>query len=113
MRIVSLTRLQDREQVVIWARQHVEELQRVFLGLDKAIAAGGGSGGSGGTGESYRHVQSVAATTWVITHGLSFRPNVTAVDSSGRQIVPGAVDYTSTTVTLTFSASVGGEAYLS
>jgi hypothetical protein len=39
---------------------------------------------------------------------------VSAVDSTGREIVPGAVDYLSATaVTLTFSAAVGGEAYLS
>jgi hypothetical protein len=63
---------------------------------------------------AYQHVQATAATTWTITHNLSFRPNVTAVDSTGRAIVPGAVDYPSATaVTLTFSAAVGGAAYLS
>jgi len=63
---------------------------------------------------SYRHVQASAATTWAITHNLSFRPNVAAVDSTGREIWPGAVDYTSATaVQLTFSAAVAGEAYLS
>jgi Repeat of unknown function (DUF5907) len=63
---------------------------------------------------AYRHVQATAATTWSITHNLSFRPNVAAVDSTGREIVPGAVDYPSAAaVTLTFSAAVGGEAYLS
>jgi hypothetical protein len=63
---------------------------------------------------SYRHVQSTAATTWSITHNLSFRPNVSVVDSTGREVWPGAVDYPSATaVTLTFSAAVGGEAYLS
>jgi hypothetical protein len=63
---------------------------------------------------AYRHVQATAATTWSITHNLSFRPNVAAVDSTGREIVPGAVDYPSATaVTLSFSAAVGGEAYLS
>jgi len=62
----------------------------------------------------YRHVQASAATTWAITHNLSFRPNVAAVDSTGQEIVPGAVQYPSaTTVQLTFSAAVGGEAYLS
>jgi hypothetical protein len=63
---------------------------------------------------AYRHVQATAATIWSITHNLSFRPNVAAVDSTGREIVPGAVDYPSATaVTLSFSAAVGGEAYLS
>jgi len=63
---------------------------------------------------AYRHVQASAATTWSITHNLSFRPNVAAVDSTGREIWPGATDYTSATaVQLTFSAAVAGEAYLS
>lgn len=63
---------------------------------------------------AYRHVQATAATTWSITHNLSFRPNVAAVDSTGREMWPGAVDYPSATaVTLTFSAAVGGEAFLS
>jgi hypothetical protein len=76
----------------------------------------GPQGPPGPAGEmgAYRHVQATAATVWSITHALAFRPNVTAVDSTGREIWPGDVDYPSaTTVTLTFSAAVGGEAYLS
>jgi hypothetical protein len=39
---------------------------------------------------------------------------VSVVDSSGREVVPGAITYTSpTVVTLTFSAAFGGDAYLS
>jgi hypothetical protein len=66
------------------------------------------------SGVSYRHVQASAATVWTITHNLAFRPNVTAVDSTGQVMLPGTVLYTSaTTVQLTFSAAVGGEAYVS
>jgi hypothetical protein len=75
-----------------------------------------GPAGPAGTSPvvAYRHVQAAAATVWSIAHGLTFRPNVSAVDSTGREMWPGAVDYPSaTTVTLTFSAAVGGEAYLS
>src|SRR5580765_4989617 len=62
---------------------------------------------------SYRHVQPSAASVWTITHGLSFQPNVSVVDSSHRESIPGAVDSpTATAVQLTFSAAVGGEAYL-
>jgi hypothetical protein len=72
-----------------------------------------GPAGDPGIG-AYRHVQATAATVWNIAHGLTFRPNVAAVDSTGREMWPGAVDYPSaTTVQLTFSAAVGGEAYLS
>lgn len=64
--------------------------------------------------ESYRHVQTTADTTWIISHDLPFRPNVSVVDSSGSEIWPGNVQHISaTSVQLTFSAAVGGEAYLS
>jgi hypothetical protein len=62
----------------------------------------------------YRHVQATATTVWTIAHNLPFRPNVAAVDSTGREMWPGALDYPdAVTVQLTFSAAVGGEAYLS
>ena len=72
-----------------------------------------GPAGDAGT-VAYRHVQASAAATWTIAHGLAFRPNVTAVDSTGHEITPGDVTYPdSVTVQLSFSAAVGGEAYLS
>jgi hypothetical protein len=62
----------------------------------------------------YRHVQATASTVWAITHPLSFWPNVSVVDSTGREVWPDTVDYPSaTTVQITFSAALGGEAYLS
>jgi hypothetical protein len=62
----------------------------------------------------YRFYQSSATTLWTITHSLPFRPNVTVVDSAGAEIWPGALQHLSDTqIQLTFSAAVGGEAYLS
>lgn len=62
---------------------------------------------------SYTHTQGVAAATWTIDHPLTFRPSVTVVDSTGRQ-VEGDVVYTDAdTVTVTFSGAFAGAAYLS
>jgi hypothetical protein len=62
---------------------------------------------------SYRYVQGTAATVWTINHTLPFMPNVTVVDSTGHEIIP-EVTYAGTSqIQLTFSAAVGGEAYLS
>jgi hypothetical protein len=73
-----------------------------------------GSGGGGTAGQGYRHIQATSSTIWNITHNLPFYPNVSVVDSTGGQIFPGSVTYVNaTTVQLTFSANVGGEAYLS
>jgi hypothetical protein len=74
----------------------------------------GPTGPQGSAGGTYRHIQGSALETWTITHNLGFFPNVTVVDSTGHEIWPGDVTYTSmTTLVLTFSSAVGGEAYLS
>src|SRR5213075_3591459 len=43
---------------------------------------------------SYRHIQTVPAAMWTIVHNLGFYPNVSVVDSSGREVV-GEINYTS------------------
>lgn len=62
---------------------------------------------------SYVHTQSVAASTWVVNHGLGFYPNVTVRDSSGT-IYEGEISYTTLdSLTLTFAIPISGSAYLS
>lgn len=78
------------------------------------VVAGGIPGGGGSQVLGFHYTQATAATTWVINHGLSFYPNVTVCDSTGQEIYPGGLTYpNATTVQLTFSAAVGGDAYLS
>lgn len=75
-----------------------------------------GPPGQAGTAENagYRHYQSTAAAVWTIIHPLAFQPNVTVVDSTGREVWPGEVEYlTSDTIRLVFSAAFGGQAFLS
>jgi hypothetical protein len=73
----------------------------------------GDPGPAGPAGGSYLHVQAVPAAVWNITHGLGFYPNVTAVDSTRREVWCETEYPSTTTVRLTFSAALGGEAYLS
>lgn len=74
----------------------------------------GSGGGTGTSGQGYTHVQSASSTIWNIVHSLPFYPNVTVVDGSGGQIFPGSLTYVDAThIQLTFSANVGGIAYLS
>lgn len=62
--------------------------------------------------QSYRHIQMTNSTTWVITHNLGFRPSVIVIDLDG-DVVNGDIAYdTNNQVTLTFSSSIKGEAYL-
>jgi hypothetical protein len=62
---------------------------------------------------AYTHTQSVASSTWVVNHNLSFYPNVTVKDSAGT-IYEGEISYTSLgSLTLTFSSAFSGTAFLS
>jgi hypothetical protein len=62
---------------------------------------------------SYEHMQGSSSNSWVITHNLGFKPNVTVVDSAGN-IVEGEITYTnSNSITVSFQASFSGYAYLS
>jgi hypothetical protein len=57
-------------------------------------------------------VQGTASATWVITHTLGGKPQVTIVDSADTHVF-GDVQYNSNTqVTVTFSAAFSGKAYL-
>jgi hypothetical protein len=61
----------------------------------------------------YVHIQEVASSTWTITHGLGFTPNITVVDTAGT-VVEGSYNYpNSDTVVLTFVGGFSGRAYLS
>lgn len=65
------------------------------------------------TGGSYTHTQSSSSSTWNVTHNLGFYPAVTVVDS-GENVVIGDVTYTSVnSLSISFTASFGGKAYLS
>ncbi len=73
----------------------------------------GPEGPQGDPGGNFRHVQSVANTTWTAVHNLGFWPNVVTIDSSHR-VIEGDVNYPdANTVTVTFNAAVGGEMFLS
>lgn len=62
---------------------------------------------------SYVHSQNVASSSWYVPHNLGFYPNITVKDSGG-SIVEGEVTYTNANeLTLTFSSSFSGTAYLS
>lgn len=61
---------------------------------------------------TYVHNQAIAASTWIIAHGLDRYPSVSVVDSA-LNVVTGDVTYDSTNqVTVRFSSAFGGTAYL-
>lgn len=61
---------------------------------------------------TYIHNQAVASATWNINHKLGKFPSVTIIDTSGN-VVYGDIQFIdSNNITITFSASFSGKAYL-
>src|SRR4051812_19568213 len=82
--------------------------------IDVVTVMPGPPGPPGPAGGTYRHVQTVPAAVWTVVHGLNFPPNVTVVNSAHEVVIAGTTEYVdATTIRLTFSAEVAGEAYLS
>lgn len=65
------------------------------------------------TGQAYTHDQMIPGTVWNITHNLGFFPNVMSFDSAGTQIIGEVVHLDKNRMTITFSHSNAGVAYLS
>ncbi len=66
-------------------------------------------------GNQYRHDQSSAAATWIVSHSLGEQyPNVTVYDNNDQVIQPSTIKGDNTaTMTLTFSSPVAGKAFTS
>lgn len=65
------------------------------------------------SGTSYTHTQTFLSTVWDITHNLGYTPNVWTVDENGNNISGTVTVINNNRLTITFSTSVKGTAYLS
>ena len=65
------------------------------------------------TRSRYVHNQPVASDTWNITHNMRFFPNVSIVDTALSKVVGEVTYLTENSLTVTFSHSFAGKAYLS
>ena len=99
--------------------QIIENTSNVIVNeeeVDIIIAETGPQGPAGTVSPSqlaYAHTQNTPSTTWTVSHGLGFIPNITVVDSGGT-VVEGSYNYPdANTVELSFSNAFSGKAYLS
>lgn len=67
---------------------------------------------AGAQDKEYRHDQTSASSTWVISHKLNKFPTVVVFDSAGSQAVGAITHDSKNQLTITFSASFSGIAYL-
>jgi hypothetical protein len=71
---------------------------------------GNAPGGEAGAGEFYHHVQSAAATTWTVNHGMGRHPVVSVLDSAGSQVEVSVSHVSLDQLVLTLSYAVSGTA---
>ena len=67
---------------------------------------------SGAQDKDYRHNQNSASSIWTINHNLNKFPNVVVFDSADNQAVGAITHVSKNQLTITFSASFSGTAYL-
>ena len=58
------------------------------------------------------HTQASPSTSWVITHALKGKPQVTVVDTADTCVVGDVIYNSDTQITVSFSAAFAGNAYL-
>ncbi len=62
---------------------------------------------------SHTHNQISASNTWTIAHSLGFYPSVTIFDSSAQEVEGAITHNDANNLTISFSATISGTAYLS
>ena len=62
--------------------------------------------------DTFTYNQAISNSIWIINHGLGTFPSVTVLDSAGNTVFGDIVYNDQNTLTLTFSASFTGTAYL-
>lgn len=72
-----------------------------------------GPPGVGGTASSYMHTQTIVSSSWVINHGLGFKPSVDTYDTDGSSIEGHAIHHTDNQVEVQLLTPHAGTARLS
>lgn len=80
--------------------------------LDTVISVLQQGGGFGGSDARFSYVQTVAATSWYVAHGLGKHPAVTVIDSSGHEVLGDVTHNSPNALTIEFSAPFAGSVYL-
>lgn len=102
----------DEENLTVEIQTNAFEVVFAEAGPQGPQGPAGPQGPSGASHATYIHNQNVPSATWTITHNLACYPSVSVVDSA-ENVVFGDVNYVSTNVlTVTFSGSFSGKAYL-
>lgn len=62
---------------------------------------------------NYHHTQDVPSTSWVITHNIGYKPNISLFDNEGNNIEGDISHSSDNQITVTFAIQISGTAILS
>lgn len=62
---------------------------------------------------NYTHIQSIATSSWIISHNMGYRPNVYTVNGINEQVVGQIIHQDTNNLSVNFSLSISGTAWLS
>ncbi len=89
------------------------DYDRVLIRPDASrvvVRAQGPTGASGGSASAYLHDQTVAASTWNVTHGLGYRPAVELLDAGGSEIDAQVVHLNTNQLQVFLTVPIAGQA---
>lgn len=102
-------------------------IETAGVGIQGATGAAGATGSTGpagptgpqgpqgipGTGLYYNHTQNTPSSVWTINHNLGIYPQVSVVEFGGENVIGDVVYVNTNQITVSFSVSISGYAYLS
>jgi hypothetical protein len=103
---------QPSNVVVIDEENLTVEVQETSFNVVLAEAGIQGPQGPAGPAGTYVHNQNIPSASWSITHNLSSYPSVTVIDSAGTTVIGDITYVSSNGITITFSGSFSGQAFL-
>lgn len=92
--------------------EQIENIKKEINDIKELQESQGGNIIPGHGDKHYTHVQTVAESTWTITHNLGKNPSVEVVDSAGTVVIGDVNHIDKNTVKIKFNAQFKGKAYL-
>jgi hypothetical protein len=105
----------DQENVDVTVQENAFSVVLAELGVQGAQGPQGPQGPAGANGidrNTYVHNQNVPSAVWSIAHNLGSYPSVTVIDSAGTTVVGDVTYVSANAITITFSGSFSGQAFL-
>ena len=102
----------DEEHISVTVQENAFDVILAETGVQGPQGPQGLQGAPGIDRNTYVHNQNVPSAVWSIVHNLGSYPSVTVIDSAGTTVVGDVLYVSANAITITFSGSFSGQAFL-